>query len=103
MANIRSEQLPIEQYSDRFDLETKEFLLCLPGVSLFNVYKVMRACVNVRDLMTKSCEELSVIMESERNGKALYDSLHGSLCSSCVNTSLEARSAVMSKNKRKKQ
>ena len=101
--NITSEQLPVEQYSDKFDLEAKEFLLCLPGVNLFNVHRLMRACVNLKDMMKKSQQELSEVMESEKNAKVLYDCLHKNLCTSCYNETVEVKnkSGMSRKSKRR--
>jgi DNA excision repair protein ERCC-4 len=100
--NISSELLPAEQYTDKFDLEAKEFLLCLPGVNLFNVHRLMRSFVNMKDLMKKSEQELAEVMESERNAKVLFESLHNNLCSACVNKNVELQQQMARKGKRRK-
>lgn len=99
--NISSEQLPAEHFSEKFDLELREFLLSLPGVNLHNVYRIMSSCACLVDLMKKSEDEISTIVESTRNGKALYDALHCSLVGSCVNNEIESKHIFQSRHQGK--
>lgn len=98
---VSEEQLPVEQNVDKYDLEAKEFLLCLPGVNFHNVYRLMSKCLCILDLVNKSQEELSEILESEMNSKVLYESLHSSLTSSCVNEEMKMRTKLDAKGTRK--
>lgn len=99
--NISSEQLPAEHFSEKFDLELRDFLLSLPGVSLHNVYKIMTSCACLVDLLKKTLDQVSTIVESNRNGKALYDALHNALIDSCVNNELEAKHIFQSRHRPK--
>ena len=98
---VSEEQLPVEQNVDKYDLEAKEFLLCLPGVNFHNVYRLMSKCLCILDLVKKSQEELSEILESEMNSKVLYESLHSSLTTSCVNEEMKMRTKLDAKGTRK--
>lgn len=99
--NISSEQLPAEHFSEKFDLELREFLLSLPGVNYHNVYRIMTSCACLVDLMKKSLDEVTAILDSPRNGKALYDALHRSLTDACVNHEVESRTAFQNRNQGK--
>ena len=85
---MSEEQLPVDQNVDKYDLETKDFLLCLPGVNFHNVYRLMSKCLCILDLMKKSKQELTEILESEINSKVLYESLHSNTVTTCANDEL---------------
>lgn len=97
---VSEEQLPVEQNVDKYDLETKEFLLCLPGVNFHNVYRLMSKCLCILDVMKKSQQELSEILESEINSKVLYESLHSNLVTTCANDGLKIKKAFDGKSRK---
>lgn len=97
---ISEEQLPVEHLSDKYDLETKEFLLCLPGVNLYNVYRIMNRCMSIMDLLKKSQKELTQMMESEKNSEALFSALHSDLMNVCVNLQIKAKTNLENNSKK---
>lgn len=70
------QQLPNEYLTDRFDFETKEFLLCLPGINPHNVYGIMNDFKSIKHLLEQSVEELEEKMKSTQNARLLYGALH---------------------------
>lgn len=99
---MSEEQLPVETNVDKYDLETKEFLLCLPGVNFHNVYRLMSKCLCILDLLKKSQQELTGILESETNSKVLYEALHSNLVTTCVNDELKMKKKTFDSKSRKK-
>ncbi|CAG2164983.1 unnamed protein product [Oppiella nova] len=71
-----NQQLPAEYVTDKYDIETKEFLLCLPGVSITNVYSIMNSVKCIAHLVELSVEELTEIMGNSLAAEQLYRSLH---------------------------
>ncbi|OTF83525.1 hypothetical protein BLA29_014096, partial [Euroglyphus maynei] len=69
-------QLPIEFITDRYDIETKEFLLCLPGITTQNVYCIMNEFKSIVDLVQQSIEELTEKIGSNHHAQLLYSALH---------------------------
>lgn len=96
------EQLPVEQNVDKYDLETKEFLLCLPGVNFHNVYRLMSKCLCILDLVKKSQNELAEILESEMNAKVLHEAVHSNLVTACVNDELKLKKRFDVKSRKMK-
>ena len=70
------QQLPAEFVTDKYDIETKEFLLCLPGINANNVYSVMNSVKCIADLIDLSVEELTEIVGNSLSGEQLYECLH---------------------------
>ena len=73
------QQLPAEFVTDKYDIETKEFLLCLPGVNANNVYAIMNSVKCIADLIELSVEELTEILGNSMSGEQLYECLHSKL------------------------
>ena len=97
---VSEEQLPIEHISDRYDIETKEFLLCLPGVNFQNVYSLMNKSKCILDLLKKSLKDLKDIMQSEKNAEALHGALHSDLINVCLNDHIKAKSNLENNSKK---
>ncbi|XP_046913244.2 DNA repair endonuclease XPF mei-9 [Dermatophagoides farinae] len=72
----QDQQLPMECITDRFDIETKEFLLCLPGITTQNVYCIMNEFKSIINLVEQSIEMLTEKMGSGHHAKLLYNALH---------------------------
>ncbi|CAG2101612.1 unnamed protein product [Medioppia subpectinata] len=71
-----NQQLPTEYVIDKYDIETKEFLLCLPGVNIINVYSIMNSVKCIAHLIELSVEELTEIMGNSMAAEQLFKSLH---------------------------
>ncbi|XP_005177411.2 DNA repair endonuclease XPF [Musca domestica] len=64
-------------YDDlKFNANIYDFLLKLPGVNTKNVHKLMRHGGCLKELLKKSQVEISQLLDSEENGKLLWDILH---------------------------
>ncbi|XP_055923295.1 DNA repair endonuclease XPF [Eupeodes corollae] len=61
---------------DKFNSSIFDFMLRLPGINSRNIHTVMRNGGNLKQLLAKSQAELSELVESQANGKMLYDILH---------------------------
>lgn len=72
-------ELPIEYITDRYDIEAKEFLFCLPGVTSANIYSIMNQVKSLAALVDLSIEELTEIMESSVHATMLHRALHSKL------------------------
>lgn len=67
---------PVAQGAEQlFNMTPQDFLRQLPGVYAHNCRKLMNSVQNLRELATKSKEELTTILGSQ-NAKLLYDFLH---------------------------
>ena len=77
--STEASQLPVEYITDRYDIELKEFLLHLPGVTTQNVYAIMNNCTTVIDLIEKSVEELTELLSSTHHAELLHRALHGNV------------------------
>lgn len=102
VVNASNEQLPTDQLSDQFDIEARDFLLSLPGVTVHNVYRLMKKYLNVVDLMSASLQQLTEVMMSENKAKSLYDALHSNIATACVNSEVVARNKLAEKFKGKR-
>ncbi|XP_065364962.1 DNA repair endonuclease XPF [Calliphora vicina] len=60
----------------KFNANIYDFLLRLPGVNTRNVHKLMRHGGNLKELLKKTQAELSTLLDSQENGKLLWDILH---------------------------
>uniref|UniRef100_A0A1A9WG73 DNA repair endonuclease XPF n=1 Tax=Glossina brevipalpis TaxID=37001 RepID=A0A1A9WG73_9MUSC len=64
-------------YDDlKFNANIYDFLLRLPGINTRNVHHLMRHGGNLKQLLKKSQTELSEMLDSQQNGKLLWDILH---------------------------
>ncbi|XP_054163438.1 LOW QUALITY PROTEIN: DNA repair endonuclease XPF-like [Oppia nitens] len=70
------QQLPAEYMTDKYDIECKEFLLCLPGININNIYNIMNSVKSINHLIELSVEELTEFMGNSKNAELLYKSLH---------------------------
>jgi len=66
-------------YSDKYDIGAKNFLLCLPGVNLNNVYAIMNRVKTIFELCDQTEEQLEKMLQSKQNSQALYQSIHSNL------------------------
>ncbi|XP_037885583.1 DNA repair endonuclease XPF [Glossina fuscipes] len=67
----------IGSYDDlKFNANIYDFLLRLPGINTRNVHQLMRHGGNLKELLRKSQVELSKLLDSQENGKLLWDILH---------------------------
>uniref|UniRef100_A0A1B0ATA9 DNA repair endonuclease XPF n=1 Tax=Glossina palpalis gambiensis TaxID=67801 RepID=A0A1B0ATA9_9MUSC len=67
----------IGSYDDlKFNANIYDFLLRLPGINTRNVHQLMRHGGNLKELLKKSQVELSKLLDSQENGKLLWDILH---------------------------
>uniref|UniRef100_A0A1A9ZVD3 DNA repair endonuclease XPF n=1 Tax=Glossina pallidipes TaxID=7398 RepID=A0A1A9ZVD3_GLOPL len=67
----------IGSYDDlKFNANIYDFLLRLPGINTRNIHQLMRHGGNLKELLKKSQAELSTLLESQENGKLLWDILH---------------------------
>ena len=73
------QQLPAEFVTDQYDIEAKEFLLCLPGVNANNVYSVINSVKCIADLIGLSVEELTEILGNFMSAEQPYECLHSKL------------------------
>ena len=73
------QQLPAEVVTDKYDIEAKEFLLCLPGINMSNVYAIMNRCKSVAHLLDFGAEELTEILGNSVAAEQLYECLHSKL------------------------
>lgn len=87
--DISSEELPVEELSDSFDIEAKDFLLSLPGVNYHNVFALMTKFMNIMEILKASKDELSKVLDSKISAESLYSCLHNDLANYCVNTELK--------------
>lgn len=69
-------QLPVEYVTDRYDIEVKDFLLCLPGVTTLNVYTIMNHCRSLIELAELPLDKLAKLLDSEHHAQLLHRSLH---------------------------
>ncbi|RWS28829.1 DNA repair endonuclease XPF-like protein, partial [Leptotrombidium deliense] len=81
VAEVTEKQLPAAYSTDKYDIATKDFLLCLPGVNLYNVYTIMNKVTCIADLCNASKDELTSILSNAQNAEILYDCLHKNLVS----------------------
>ena len=58
-----------------FNMTPQDFLRQLPGVHAHNYRKLMNSVLNLRELSTRSVEELAPILGAQ-NAKQLHDFLH---------------------------
>lgn len=79
LASVGGQELPIEYITDRYDIEAKEFLFSLPGVTSSNIYSIMNQVKSIRDLVELSIEELTEIMGSSMQANMLHRALHTKL------------------------
>lgn len=77
LSTVGGQELPVEFITDRYDIEAKEFLLSLPGVTTANVYSIMNGVKSIADLVDISIEHLTEIMSSSHHADLLFRSLHG--------------------------
>lgn len=73
------DQLPMEYATDRYDIEAKEFLLALPGVTTTNVYSLMNKCSSIAQLVKCTKDQLTEYMNNAKFADQLYDALHGNV------------------------
>ena len=73
------QQLPAEVVTDKYDIECKEFLLCLPGINMTNVYAIMNRCKSITHLLDFGVEELTEILSNSTAAEQLYSCLHSKL------------------------
>uniref|UniRef100_A0A1B0FGJ6 DNA repair endonuclease XPF n=1 Tax=Glossina morsitans morsitans TaxID=37546 RepID=A0A1B0FGJ6_GLOMM len=67
----------IGSYDDlKFNANIYDFLLRLPGINTRNIHQLMRHGGNLKELLKKSQIELSTLLDSQENGKLLWDILH---------------------------
>uniref|UniRef100_A0A1A9UPJ2 DNA repair endonuclease XPF n=1 Tax=Glossina austeni TaxID=7395 RepID=A0A1A9UPJ2_GLOAU len=67
----------IGSYDDlKFNANIYDFLLRLPGINTRNIHQLMRHGGNLKELLKKSQVELSALLDSQENGKLLWDILH---------------------------
>lgn len=62
--------------TDRYDVEVKEFLLCLPGVTTGNVYSLLAHFSSLRQLIGASEAELTQVLDNSRCASQLYRCFH---------------------------
>jgi len=79
IASISSQELPPETFEDKYDIQAKEFLLKLPGVTSRNVYALMNSAPTIANLADLSVEEMHEILNNSRSAELLYQTLHTSL------------------------
>jgi DNA excision repair protein ERCC-4 len=87
--DISKEELPVEELSDTFDIEAKDFLLSLPGVNYHNVFSLMRKFTNIFEILKASKDELIRVLDSKSNGNSLFKCLHEDLANYCVNNEIK--------------
>ncbi|RWS01707.1 DNA repair endonuclease XPF-like protein [Dinothrombium tinctorium] len=95
---VIEEQLPVERSEDKYDIATKDFLLSIPGVNLYNVYAIMNRANSIAELCEKTEEDLVSIIGNKQNAETIYKFFHQDLVSCCVNDQLMINDEV--KNKR---
>jgi len=61
---------------DEFDLTPQDILRKLPGVNPFNISKIVRSVDDLRELCTKSKDELQELLGSKPSGEKLHKFLH---------------------------
>lgn len=76
LVTIGGKELPREYVTDRYDIEAKDFLLSLPGVTTGNVYSIMNRVESMLALVDLKIEELTEIMGSSQHAEQLYHALH---------------------------
>ncbi|XP_027196921.2 DNA repair endonuclease XPF mei-9 [Dermatophagoides pteronyssinus] len=72
----QNQELSSDYINDRYDIETKEFLLCLPGITTQNVYCIMNEFKSINDIVQQSIEELTEKLGSSHHSQLLYNALH---------------------------
>lgn len=79
LKTVGGKELPREFITDRYDIEAKEFLLALPGVTSANVYSIMNQVPSIAALVDVAIEELTEIMGSSMHAEMLHRALHGQM------------------------
>ena len=65
-------------FQSRYNPVAQDFLLKLPGVDSKNINRLMKSVANIRQLVTKSRDDLTTILGSGTNADKLFDFLHQS-------------------------